>query len=128
MAGSRKAMRYITDDGDNFIIQMDESNGESVGNPDFTSAVINPATELPGLPSGITPRTARYQSDDGRVSKEIIIGTRALLDVLPTAISAFFPTSSTNITVVSLTLKSITNERLKAYTGNDTGLNDGDLT
>jgi len=128
MAGSIKTFIYTTDNDRNCCINMDESNGEAVGNTDFTLPVINPALFLPGIPKGIKPRVARYQSDDGRVSKAIIVCLDALLLVLPDIISVFFPTSATTITPVEIRLKSIQKEVSKAYTGVDTGLNDGDFT
>lgn len=128
MAGSIKTFIYSTDNGRDCCINMDESNGEAIGNPDFDLPVINPAIFLPGIPAGITPRVARYQSDDGRVSKAIIVCLEQLLPLLPAIIQVFFPTSATATTPVDIRLKSIVNERSKAYTGVDTGLNDGDFT
>lgn len=128
MAGSIKTFVYKTDNGRDCCINMDESNGEAVGNIDFDLPVINPALYLPGIPAGIKPRIARYQSDDGRVSKAIIVCLDSLLVLLPAIINVFFPTSATAVTPVEIRLKSIQNERAKAYTGVDTGLNDGDFT
>lgn len=128
MAGSIKTFVYTTDQDRACCINMDESNGEAVGNPDFDLPVINPVNFLPGIPSGISPRVARYQSDDGRVSKAIIVCLKTLLASLPSVISVFFPQNATAVTPVDIRLKSITNESYKAYTGVDTGLNDGDFT
>lgn len=128
MAGSIKSFVYLDDTGREYVFNQDESNGEALGNLDYTAAALNPTLTVPGLPKGLTPRTVRYQSDDGRVAREIIVSTQGLLSALPATISSFFPTSATATTTVLLTLKSIINERLRAYTGSDTGLNDGDLT
>lgn len=128
MAGSIKAFEYYTDVAKKFIVQMDESNGEAVGNIDFNNVTINPVNELPGLPSGVFPRTVRYQSDDGRIARQIIISEKNLLTSLPVTIQSYFPQNATVVTVVTLRLTSVIGERLKAYTGNDTGLNDGDFT
>lgn len=128
MAGSIKSFIYTDDSGRNYVFNQDESNGEAVGNVDFTLTALNPATTVPGLPKGLTPRYVRYQSDDGRVSRAIIVSTKALLGALPTTINSFFPTSATATTTVTLTLKSAINESYRAFTGTDTGLNDGDLS
>lgn len=128
MAGSIKSFIYTDDSGRDYVFNQDESNGEAVGNVDFTPSALNPATTVAGLPQGLKPRTVRYQSDDGRVSREIIVSTQALLASLPATIASYYPTTATAVTVVTLVLKSVFNERLRAFTGNDTGLNDGDLT
>lgn len=128
MAGSIKTFVYIDGSNREYVFNQDESNGEAVGNVDYTAAALNPAVTVPGLPQGLTPRTVRYQSDDGRVAREIVVSTQGLLTALPATISSYFPTTATAVTVVLLTLKSIINERLRSYTGVDTGLNDGDLT
>jgi len=125
MAGSIKTFVYSTDFNRDCCFNMDESNGRAVGNTDFTLAVINPANFLPGIPAGLSPRTVRYQSDDGRVSRRIIVTTEGGLTALPGTIDAFFATSGTTVTVVTLRLKSIKQEQYRAFTGVDTGLNDG---
>jgi len=128
MSGSIKCFEYYTDIAKKFIIKMDESNGESIGNIDFNNITVNPVNELPGLPSGVYPRRVRYQSDDGRISREIIVSEKNLLTSLPTTIQSFFPQNATATTVITLRLTSVIGERLAAYSGNDTGLNDGDFT
>jgi len=128
MSGSIKCFEYYTDIAKKFIIKMDESNGESVGNIDFNNVTINPVNELPGLPSGVSPRRVRYQSDDGRIAREIIVSEKNLLASLPVTIESFFPQNATATTTVTLRLTSVVGERLAAYSGNDSGLNDGDFT
>jgi hypothetical protein len=123
MAGSIKWFEYTTDSGQTFAISMDESNGEAVGNPDYTPA----STVTFKLPGNVRKRFARYTSDDGNHSRVIPISSNtANVNTLPASFEAQAVGIAAGVTV-----------RLRQFTGEavsmipvpqDTGLNDGDLT
>lgn len=120
MAGSRKWFKYTTDSGQVFAVNMDESNGEAVSNPDFGTTDTGVVTFA--LPRNVQPRTATYRSFDGRESANVIVCSN-------TATIANIPEQ--------ITLSSGTTANLSQFVGEvfrpipiavDTGLNDGDIT
>ena len=121
MAGSRKWFRYTTSGGDVFALNMDESNGEHVGNEDVTGL----ASALVSLPRNIRPRFCVYRSADGRYTRKIPVSSPAAgIDDLPTTLSV---TPEGGGTAVTLNLSYFQGERItRIPTGADTGLNDGD--
>jgi len=123
MAGSLKWFEYNIDDGTTFAVFMDESNGEAVGNTDWSSS----SSGLFKLPKNITPRYARYVSADGVRSANIIIGDEnATVTTVPATIDFQVAGSATP---VELTLTEFVGERIKLIPrADDTGLNDGDDT
>lgn len=123
MAGSIKWFEYTTNDSDTFAIKMDESNGEAVGNTDYTSA----STAVFALPRNIKPRMARYVSADTNYSRSIpVTSNTASAGTLPATISAEISGSATPVT---LALASFTGEQFTAIPrAEDTGLLDGDAS
>lgn len=123
MAGSIKWFEYTTDDGDVFAIKMDESNGEAVGNADYTAA----STAVFALPRNVTPRKARYVSADTNYARLIAVtDADASAGTLPATIDAEISGSATPVT---LSLASFDGEKFTAIPrAEDTGLLDGDTT
>lgn len=123
MAGSIKWFEYETDGGDTFAIKMDESNGEAVGNTDYSAT----STAVFALPRNVIPRTARYTSADNAYARTIPVTTAGTTTSdLPATISAEVSGSATPVT---LSLASFTGERFNAIPkAADTGLTDGDDT
>jgi len=123
MAGSIKWFEYTTNDSDVFAIKMDESNGEAVGNTDYSAT----STAIFALPRNIKPRMARYVSADTNYSRSIpVTSNTASAGTLPATISAQVAGSATPVT---LTLASFTGEQFTAIPrAEDTGLDDGDAT
>ena len=120
MAGSIKWFEYTDDEGQAWAIQMDESNGEAVGNTDYTAA----STATMELPRNCKSRYARYVDATGRLARNIIV----------TAAGANATTVPATITVldalgasVTLFLKTFVGERMTRIPFEaDTGLTDGD--
>jgi hypothetical protein len=123
MAGSRKWFLYTTNGGTNYALNMDESNGEAVGNTDLTSA-NNPNI---ALPRNIKPRYALYRSDDGKTSRKIpVTANNVDLADLP----ANFLVASPIPDEASITVRrqSLHGEVQLATFDQDTGQDDGDNT
>jgi hypothetical protein len=120
--GSRKWFVYTTSGGDTFGINMDESNGEDVGNQD-----LGPTDNIPyALPSNVKPRYAVYRSADGKTQRKIIICNNAAdAGSLPGAID--FADGSGGVVTCSLT--QFKGEEYRPIPSDvDTGLDDGDAT
>jgi len=124
MAGSRKWFKYTTDSGDVFGVNMDESNGELVGNADF--AATDNETVVYALPRNVSPRSALYRSADGLVTRRIIL-TSADSNITNITSSFVVPAQDGN-PVATMQLQSIKGEEVKRITSVDTGLQDGDAT
>ena len=121
MAGSLKWFKYTTDDGDNFGVLMDESNGEAVGNADFV--VGDYLTVKYAIPRNIEPRYALYRTQDGRQTAKIIVtNPAASLANVPEQILLYDGT--TNATLTRLVGEVVSPIPVHL----DTGLNDGDVT
>lgn len=124
MAGSIKWFKYTTDSGDDFAIKMDESNGELVGNPDFGPA--DQDSIIYALPRNVRPRAALYRSNDGTVSRRIVVcSATATVATIPT--SFVVPAQDGNPAQV-LQLQRFKGEEIGRISSVDTGLTDGDAT
>lgn len=123
MAGSLKWFQYTTDTGVDFGVFMDESNGEAVGNTDWTAS----SAGLFKLPKNVKPRYARYVSADGtRAANIIVTDNTASVTTLPSTID--FDVAG-RAAPVQLTLSEFVGERIRLIPrADDTGLNDGDDT
>lgn len=120
MAGSRKWMVYTDDYGNNYSIQVDESNGEAAGLADLTTA--NQTT--PELPRGLKPRyvnLVRAGASGEDIKRKIVVGTLAALDAIITARALTLADGAYNLT-------SYQGERRRLPRPTDTAQNDGDLT
>lgn len=123
MAGSIKWFEYTTDSGATFAISMDESNGEAVGNADYTES----STVTFKLPSNVKKRYARYGSADGNTIRTIPISSPSEnVTTLPQTITAQIAGSATGVV---LALREYVGERIAMIPqAADTGLDDGDST
>lgn len=124
MAGSMKWFKYTTDAGDVFGIWMDESNGELVNNDDFEAA--DDDNIIYAMPRNVRPRSALYASNDGRVSRRIVI-TDKDADI-STVTSSFVVPAADGNPGFTLQLRSFRGEEVRRLTSVDTGLDDGDAT
>lgn len=120
MAGSKKWFQYVTDAGDTFAMEMDESNGEAVNNVDMTAANL----ERYAVPSNVRKRYALYRSTDGYTQRKIWVSTVALLAAAPSTITV--PDYTGTDTTLNLTYP--VGERTALPKAADSGLNDGDDT
>lgn len=122
MVGSRKYFVYTDDRGEDFAVNLDESNVEAVNGaiqdfPDTPPTVYE-------LPRNIKPRTLVYKSVDGTITKRVVALTEAIYNGAPTNLaSVAFPDLG-----ASLRLKEVVPERIRAPFGYDTGQQDGDAT
>lgn len=124
MAGSLKDFVYTTADGRNFAVNMDESNGEAVGNADMTTAQDG---TLDRLPRNITPRYAIYRSLDGKVSRRVTIcSNTATIATLPVSFDVSSIDGNPAVAVILTSLNGEVARRIP--TGRDTGLLDGDAS
>lgn len=118
MAGSMKWFKYTTDFGDIFGINMDESNGEAIGNSDYDGldGVIRFS-----VPSNVKPRMVTYRSVDGKQSTRIpVCDPAATILTLPGAIVR---------DGVAMALTQFVGEQYNPIPNPlDTGLDDGDAT
>lgn len=122
MAGSLKNFEYTADDGTTYAVNMDESNGEAVGNADFVDA----STATTFIPRNLVPRTAIYASADGRLRRTICITSNAATSAtLPSTIDVTDGLGAT----ITLSLSLFKGETFKTIPkAADTGLDDGDAT
>lgn len=122
MAGSIKWFEYTDDEGSTWAVQMDESNGEAVGNTDYTDT----STATMQLPRNCKPRYARYVDALGNIARNIIVtAAGANAASLPATITVIDALGAT----VTLILKQFVGEQMtKIPAAIDTGLTDGDDT
>jgi hypothetical protein len=123
MAGSRKWFVYTTDSGNDFAIQLDESNTESVNGAaqDFVDglAIAN------AVPRNIKPREIFYSNAAGTRIIRCVALTQAIYNG---AISGGVATIPDPLGGGTLSLVRANGERLRIPYAVDTGLNDGDAT
>lgn len=129
MAGSMKYFRYFTDSGDLYALFGDESNIEAVHvtNPQVTS--LNEDDTPYVVPRNVKPRYATYKSTTTEHTRKVPIMTASIFAELKakdytTANKTF--TENIGGDVITFQLASLTAEKMRTVTSNDTGLNDGD--
>ena len=123
MAGSRKWFIYTTDFGDDFALNLDESNTEAINGS--TQDYISGTTVLNALPRNFRPRAAVYQNAAGTRTIRCV----ALTNTIYSGVLTNAPTITDPIDGGTLTLKRLEPEKVRLLPiPNDTGLTDGDAT
>lgn len=136
MAGSLKDVIYEDDQGNDWIVRMDESNAEYGGFADYTGGEGEPTNYLP---SNITMRYVNWVSNDGKLRRQFPVGTPgdAIFTGGGNLSVAVLQASSTlegdNPTAPATTLypggiTSAVGERRKFPRSRDSGVDDGDNT
>jgi hypothetical protein len=124
MAGSIKYFVYTDDRGNDWAILRDESLTEVIngGTQDYADAT--PGTIVYKVPPNLRPRTLRYVSADGLVSRRIVALTSTIYAGAQVAVPSFVDTVSGK----TLAFREQIGERLITPFAADTGLTDGDAT
>lgn len=121
MAGSLNHYLYTTDFGDEFVINMDRSNAEQVGNTDYTPL---DGVRYYFLPRNIIPRHAIYRSFNGLVTRKIPLTDGS--QTVTTLPQTFNVVLSDNNGTVAVQLAQVVGERYRRIPSPvDTGLTDG---
>lgn len=122
MSGSIKTFEYTDGNGNKWALNMDESNGEAVGNTDFTDT----STAEFFLPRNVEPRYANYRSADGTYQRKIKLTENDVSAAsLPNSIDITNEAGAT----VSVLLTGIVGERFRVIPrAEDTAQTDGDDT
>ena len=120
MAGSKKWFLYTTDLGNDFAMEMDESNGEAISNTDMTDANLQSYS----VPGNVRKRYASYRSTDGFTQRKIYASTAAILAAAPDTITV--PDYAG--VDVELKIAHRSGERIFMPKAADTALDDGDVT
>jgi hypothetical protein len=119
--GSRKWFNYVSDDGDTYAVELDESNAESSG-LGFVAATVN-APVLGQRDRGLRMRRIsciRYDADDKPVRRQFPVGTIAAFNAAKTAGSVTVSGQTYQISAA------FGEESKQAVVGIDTGRIDGD--
>lgn len=121
MAGSRKWFVYTSDLGQDYAINLDESNTEAVnaGTQDFP----NNGTIQAALPSNIKARYLRFRSTDGRTVRKCVALTPTIFGSVGPGSTIANPNGGGD-----LILSAKVGEKITVPIGPDTGLDDGDAT
>lgn len=128
MAGSKKAFKYVTDDGaTEFNIVADESITEAV-NTSLSAAELAPIDGVVILPCATRCRSVTYRSDDGTISRKAIVLQPDVLLALPATISVRGGSGAGSDAgaAVTLRLRRPRGEQFSRGSNADSGQNDGD--
>lgn len=122
MTGSIKTFEYTDGNDNKWAINMDESNGEAVGNTDFTDS----STAQFFLPRNVVPRYANYRAADGSLQRRIAVTENdATSDSLPNSITV----KDAEGADVDILLTSLVGEVVRVIPrAEDSGQDDGDDT
>lgn len=128
MSGSKKWVRYSTDDGQLWALIRDESNTEGAVLADADVDIGTGDSTKYAVPRNVVPRFATYKSDTTVKFRKVTIPTRDLYDDLasdtPVSTSKTFAEDGE-----TFRLQSLTPERIRPVVFSaDTGLNEGDAT
>lgn len=118
MAGSRRNFQYVTDGGDIYLFNGDESNVEAVHGTEANIVAGN--EDLDGIPRNITPRRVVYINGDGSRSISVVAATLTRYNSPPATIADPIDGSAT------LSYDRQIPQKRRRYRNLDTGLTDGD--
>ena len=127
MAGSNNWMIYTTDDGQQFAVNIAESNGRAADFEDYTGT---PA--LPPLPKGFVMRTVQLVEQDTGLTRSIPVGKPdgpVWQDALSALLLGWFSAQAPGFgAAVAFLISSFTGERRRGKPNPfETGLDDGYL-
>jgi len=124
MSGSLRRFGYVSDDGEVYSINRDESNVESLNAANGGAGSI-PSTGINSLPQGYGTRYALlYQVSNPQIKRKVAI-------LSPIVFAALNGATDFNLAVVgavnsNFRISSLIGERREGLTNTDTGQNDGD--
>lgn len=124
MAGSLKAMVYTGDNGKNYVVNIDESNGEAAGFDDFDGdETISP------LPKGYQMRYANTIDPVSGAKRKIYVGKTSNAIWTGTAVSILlYLVGIATPGNVAFSITGLVGEAVRRYKAADSGLTDGDAT
>jgi len=122
LAGSKKWFVYTTDNGNDFAIELDESNTEAVNAE--TQDYVDGLGIIFALPRNITPRRLFYEDNNGNR----VISCVALTQAIYNGALSGVRTIDNPLGGGSLTLIRSRPEKIRLPYPQDTGLTDGDNT
>jgi len=132
MAGSLKSMVYTADDGNQYVVKIDESNGELTGFGDVTIAMEIAGTVPPPLPRNIKMRYATVQEGVSGSTRQIPVGDNAQAVWAGNVFTLLLPVFSGTLAgqAVAWGIRLLVEEVANRSLGNsaDTGFLDGDAT
>lgn len=122
MVGSRKFFVYTDNRGEDWGIQLDESNTEAVNGAiqDFPDAAPTVYT----MPKNLKPRMLVYANADRTIVRRVVALTQAIYNGAPTSLGSV----DFGAPAGTLRLFDVVPEDLKAPFGLDTAQQDGDAT
>lgn len=132
MAGSLKSMVYTADDGNEYVVKIDESNGELTGFGDVTIAMEIAGTVPPPLPRNIKMRYATVQESESGSTRRIQVGSPTAAIWAGNVFTLLLPVFSGTLAgqAVAWGIRLLVEEVANRSLGNsaDTGFLDGDAT
>jgi hypothetical protein len=123
MAGSKKWLVYTTDAGQDFAINLDESNTEAVNGS--TQDFVDGLALTNAVPRNIKPRELFYSNAARTREIRCVALTQAIYNGI---VGGAVPTITDPIDGGTLVLVRATGERIRLPFALDTGLDDGDAT
>jgi len=124
MAGSRKDVNYVADNGDIFAIQVDESNIELV-----MAAAVPIATSASRKPSNLKQlRTVVLSDATGLIKRRVPVLTQARYNALNNTTSFTLPANDVDEGATVGVSEKIPEKFVRLPKSFDTGKTDGDAT
>ena len=127
MAGSRKSMVYKSDNGQNYAVQVDESNGEAANFDDYSLLYEIAGVPLPPIPKGMVMRYANVSRDG--TTRKIHVGkpdSPLMLGAVVSILLSFFGAGAFAESVTWMVSSVIGEKSPPRPRTSDTGILDGD--
>lgn len=126
MSGSRKNQIYTCDNGDKFIVDLDESNGEVFGFDDYTGGAGEPSYFLP---RNVKMRYVNWRANDGSLTRKFPVGKPDnTLFLNGGSVTVATVGASNTLQSIAGQITSSRGEDKQLPRAADSGLNDGDAT